>query len=223
MRYFYPPFVVLFFVLGIFLLLFLLIFIQIGIISYAFEKLGFSPWQVFLLLYSTLFGSLVNLPVAKLESRPVVHHRVVQFWGMRYLVPHVEPAHRVVIAVNLGGAVIPTIVSLTLLLRGSILPPLVATAIVTFVINRFARPVPGVGIAVPILIAPLTALLAGALLGPNDLPRVAYISGTLGTLIGADLLNLDKVKKLGAPVASIGGAGTFDGIFVTGILAVLFA
>ncbi len=28
---------------------------------------------------------------------------------------------------------------------------------------------------------------------------------------------------LGAPVASIGGTGTFDGIFLTGILAVLLA
>ena len=47
--------------------------------------------------------------------------------------------------------------------------------------------------------------------------------GSLGTLIGADLLNLGKIQGLAAPVASIGGAGTFDGIFVTGILAVLLA
>jgi uncharacterized membrane protein len=52
---------------------------------------------------------------------------------------------------------------------------------------------------------------------------LAYISGSLGTLIGADLLNLNNIQGLGAPVASIGGAGTFDGIFVTGILAVLLA
>ena len=52
---------------------------------------------------------------------------------------------------------------------------------------------------------------------------LAYVSGSLGTLIGADLLNLDKLHGLGAPIASIGGAGTFDGIFVTGILAVLLA
>jgi uncharacterized membrane protein len=45
----------------------------------------------------------------------------------------------------------------------------------------------------------------------------------MGTLIGADLLNLGNIAKLGAPVASIGGAGTFDGIFLTGILAVLLA
>ncbi|MBW2109628.1 MAG: DUF1614 domain-containing protein, partial [Deltaproteobacteria bacterium] len=54
-------------------------------------------------------------------------------------------------------------------------------------------------------------------------PVVAYISGTLGTLIGADLLNLRKIYDLGAPVASIGGAGTFDGIFLNGLLAVLLS
>jgi len=38
-----------------------------------------------------------------------------------------------------------------------------------------------------------------------------------------DLLNLGKIRGLGASVASIGGAGTFDGIFLTGIFAVLLA
>jgi uncharacterized membrane protein len=42
-------------------------------------------------------------------------------------------------------------------------------------------------------------------------------------LIGADLLNLRKLQGLGAPIVSIGGAGTFDGIFVTGLMAVLLA
>jgi uncharacterized membrane protein len=31
---------------------------------------------------------------------------------------------------------------------------------------------------------------------------LAYIGGSLGTLIGADLLNLDKLQGLGAPIAS---------------------
>jgi uncharacterized membrane protein len=45
----------------------------------------------------------------------------------------------------------------------------------------------------------------------------------LGALIGADLLNIPKIPKLGAPVASIGGAGTFDGVFLSGIIAVVLA
>jgi len=58
------------------------------------------------------------------------------------------------------------------------------------------------------------------LVARTNVAAVAYI---LGTLIGADLLNLGKVQGLGAPVASIGGAGTFDGVFLTGIIAVLLA
>jgi uncharacterized membrane protein len=52
---------------------------------------------------------------------------------------------------------------------------------------------------------------------------LAYAGGTLGTLLGADLTNLHKVRRLGAPLISIGGAGTFDGVFITGIVAVLLA
>lgn len=61
------------------------------------------------------------------------------------------------------------------------------------------------------------------IISPGDAPMIAYISGTMGSLIGADLLNLKKIPELGASVASIGGAGTFDGIFLTGIISVLIA
>jgi uncharacterized membrane protein len=61
----------------------------------------------------------------------------------------------------------------------------------------------------------VTAIVAMLLLREDSAP-LAYIAGSLGTLIGADLTNLDKVRGLGAPV-------TFDGIFLTGILAVLLA
>jgi uncharacterized membrane protein len=69
----------------------------------------------------------------------------------------------------------------------------------------------------------MSAAVVPLLLSLRQSAPLTYISGSLGTLIGADLLNLDKVQGLGAPVVSIGGAGTFDGIFLTGVLAVLFA
>ena len=52
---------------------------------------------------------------------------------------------------------------------------------------------------------------------------IAYTSGTLGTLIGADLLNSTGSRDLGAPMVSIGGAGTFDGIFLAGVIAAFLA
>ena len=74
---------------------------------------------------------------------------------------------------------------------------------------------------VPIFVPPLVASGAALLFADRSPPAVAYIAGTVGTLIGADLLNLGSIQGLGAPIVSIGGAGTFDGIFVTGIIAVL--
>ncbi len=52
---------------------------------------------------------------------------------------------------------------------------------------------------------------------------LAHADGGLGASIGADLLNLPKIQGLGVPVGSTGGAGAFDGIFLTGIIAVLIA
>ena len=71
--------------------------------------------------------------------------------------------------------------------------------------------------------AAVTAAIVALLLRREQAAPLAYIGGSLGTLLGADLLNLGNIQGLGAPVASIGGAGTFDGIFLTGILAVLIA
>jgi len=86
-----------------------------------------------------------------------------------------------------------------------------------------ARPVPGFGIAVPALLPGIFAALVAVALHPVAVAGLAYAGGTLGTLLGADLVNLPKVRRLGAPVVSIGGAGTFDGVFITGIIAVLLA
>ncbi len=83
--------------------------------------------------------------------------------------------------------------------------------------------IPGVGVTVPIFVPPLVTAIVAMLLSREDAAPIAYVSGSLGTLIGADIMNLGDINAIGAPMASIGGAGTFDGIFVTGVLAVLLA
>jgi len=129
-----------------------------------------------------------------------------------------------VIAVNVGGAVIPTLMSIYLLITRNLwVKGAIAIAIVALVLHWLAYPVPGIGIAVPVFCPAVTTAVVALLLSREFAAPLAYIGGSLGTLIGADLTNLDKVRGLGAPVASIGGAGTFDGIFLTGILAVLLA
>ncbi|HJY82401.1 MAG TPA: DUF1614 domain-containing protein, partial [Candidatus Binatia bacterium] len=137
-------------------------------------------------------------------------------------IPFIEQHEQTIIAVNLGGAVVPTLISLYLLFTtGLFVRGLLGVIFVSAIVYRLARPVPGVGIAIPIFVPPLIAALTGLLLAPEHAPALAYVAGTMGCLIGADLLNLHRLAGLGAPVASIGGAGTFDGIFFTGIIAVL--
>ncbi len=210
----------------IFLLFFvvLIILIEVGILGYAYEKMGVDRRYVFALLLFSLLGSSINIPVAELPTKQVLSDQEITFFGMRYVIPLVQEWRRTVIAVNLGGAVIPILLSLYLLVKnGMYVRGLAGVAVVTAVVHLLAHPVKGVGIAVPTLIPPLVAAGIAFLLSRQYVPSLAYIAGTLGTLVGADLLNLGKIQGLGAPVASIGGAGTFDGIFLTGILAVLLA
>jgi uncharacterized membrane protein len=193
-------------------------------LSYAYESLGVSHHAAMWLLFASLVGSFFNIPIAELRPEEVMSNRVIDFFGMRYEVPLVSDLQGTVIAVNVGGAVIPTLMSIYLLIKNQLwVKGLVATAIVALVIHWMASPVPGLGIAVPVFVPVIVTAIIAMLMSRQHAAPLAYIGGSLGTLIGADLTNLDKVRGLGAPVASIGGAGTFDGVFLTGILAVLLA
>jgi uncharacterized membrane protein len=214
------------FFVGLFLLfVFLVLLIEIRILEYAYELLGVKRRYVFVLLFLSLLGSYVNLPVGTMHGGPMESGQVVSFYGMQYVIPRViESSRRTVIAVNVGGALIPFLLSLYLVFKMKLYGrALLAVSIVTIIVHTMAYPVRGVGIAEPIFIPPLVATVVALLISKAYAAPLAYVGGSVGTLIGADLLNLDKITGLGAPVASIGGAGTFDGIFMTGILAVLVA
>lgn len=146
---------------------------------------------------------------------------------MTYRIPQVAYGQTVtLVAINLGGALIPTAVSIYLLsqsAQSTLILSLIDIAIVALITKIIARPVKGVGIVTPALIAPIIAAVIALLLSPASAKTIAYTAGVIGTLIGADLVNLPKISKLGAPVASIGGAGTFDGVFLSGIIAVIIA
>jgi uncharacterized membrane protein len=202
----------------------LVILVQLRILRYAYMRLGIGPGAALLLLFGSLIGSYFNIPITVLPGHPVRSDEIVEYFGMRYIVPFVTSWPGTVLAVNIGGAVIPTIMSIYLVVRYQLwLKAMLAVAAIAFIIHSMATPVPGIGIAVPVLAPVVTTAILAFILSREYAPPLAYIGGSMGTLIGADLLNLDRISDLGAPVASIGGAGTFDGIFLTGILAVLLA
>jgi len=193
---------------------FLLFFLNI--ITLSFGKLGLSPEAAVMLLLATVVGSMVNIPV----SRRIVYEQPRPLYSrfFFYLPPRVR--HQV-IAVNLGGAIIPVAFALYLLPQSPLMATLGATIVVMIAARLLAKPVAGVGIVMPAWIPPLISAGLALLLARDNPAPVAYISGALGTLIGADLLNWPNFKKLGAHLISIGGAGVFDGIFLAGIMAVL--
>lgn len=222
---FYPPFI-LFFVFVCIVMLFLsFALIQFGLSTWAFSRLGIPPEYLFSLLFLCLAGSMVNIPVRRipLEDEPD-EWQVVSYFGIRFKPPRWNRRRETVLAVNVGGAMIPAGLSLYLLVHAeNPVRMLLALAATTAIVYKTARPIPGVGIATPMFIPPVVAALSALLLDYEWAAPTAYVAGTLGILIGADLLHLDKLKQLRAPVVSIGGAGTFDGIFLTGILAVLLS
>ena len=224
---FFAPFLFFYAILFFFILAFFFVLLEIHVISYAFVALGLPPELAFTALLVSLIGSYINIPITRVASGKPHSAEVVRSFGIRYRVPTRYATDSTIVAVNVGGAIVPVLISLYLLMQmpSIIVPSLIGIAIVTAVVHRFAMPVPGLGIATPMLIPPIVAALCGYFLGSSQHHRdaVAFVSGVMGTLIGADLLNLRKLRDLGAPVASIGGAGTFDGIFLTGIVAVLLA
>jgi len=201
----------------------LVILIQLRILRYAYMRLGVGPGVALLLLFGSLIGSYFNIPITVLPGPPVRSVEIVDFFGMRYVVPYVM-SPSTILAVNVGGAVIPTVMSTYLVLRYQLwLRAAIAVAVIAFIVHVSATPVQGIGIAVPVFVPVIATAILALLLSREYAAPLAYIGGSMGTLLGADLLNLGKIGSLGAPIASIGGAGTFDGIFLTGILAVLLA
>jgi uncharacterized membrane protein len=196
-----------------------LIFAVLGALRHAYLSLGVTPRTAMLLLVGSLVGSYFNIPIAALPPEQVQSDKVIEFFGMQYNVPVVENLSGTVIAINVGGAVIPTTMSLYLLAsRGLWVPGAIGTAIVAMVLHWLANPVPGVGIAVPVSFR--------RLLRPSS--RYCSRASTQRRLQHGhpDWCRPHKSEQgAGSWCTScvIGGAGTFDGIFLTGILAVLLA
>ena len=211
------------FLLLIIAFVFLLTFVQLGVLTIAFDKLGLSPHSAYLLFMTTLLGSFINLPLFTLEAtapdKPMPAPPLSKLFHIT--LPPFEG--KTLIAVNVGGCLTPLGFSIYLLMHNPVNLAQAGLAIagVATISYLASRPLHGIGIGIPIFVAPLAAALIAVFINHEQSAPLAYIGGTLGVLIGADLLRLKDIRTMGTPLASIGGAGTFDGIFVTGIVAVL--
>ena len=199
--------------------------IQVGAFSIAFDKVGLSHSSAMLILLFSFMGSLINIPLFKIKANESTPARIPYYLrGILKLPPRPFQGYTQ-LYVNMGGCLIPLTVSAYIIrfTHYDFTKIAIATLLMSIISFFFSRPIKGVGIGMPLFIAPLAAAIIAINLAPEYSAPVAYISGTLGVLIGADLLRIKDIKEMGSPVASIGGAGTFDGIFITGIVAALLA
>lgn len=205
--------------------LFFAAMLQIHLFEIAFAKLGLTPEVTLFLLIGTLLGSGINLPLYSMHTKESGH--LVMSSDRKPVWEIFQPARegKIVIAVNVGGCLIPVGLCLYFISLQVIEPfkIIIATSAITALSYKFSRLVPGLGVGMPIFLAPLISALLALLLDSEHAAHLAYISGVLGVLIGADILRLNSISSLGTPIAAIGGAGTFDGIFITGIIAALLA
>ncbi len=213
--------------LGI-LLAVIVIFLLIEAGEFAFAKLGFTPLEFAIILILTFLGSTIDIPLYRVRSLvPMVQVQEVRVFWLTYHVPRrVLRQVTTTIALNFGGGLIPIAISAYLLsthLGELTVLAVVGTAITSVLVHLVAKRVPGVGIVTPAFLPPLFAAVVALILAPGSPAIVAYVSGTLGALIGADLTNLRGADHSGAAMESIGGAGTFDGVFLTGLIAVILA
>lgn len=216
-----PQLVVFVFAVGL-----LVALVQLGILAIAFDKLGLSQGSAILLLFTSLFGSAINLPLFTVRAEAPPEDESLPP-PLRGLLRHMRQEFhgRTLIAVNAGGGLVPIAFSIYLLMHHPlpVWQVLLSITAVAAVSHMMSRPMRGIGVGMPVFVAPACAALVAMVVNPANSAPLAYICGTLGVLIGADLLRLKDIRHMGAPIASIGGAGTFDGIFITGIVAVLLA
>ncbi|HOJ31362.1 MAG TPA: DUF1614 domain-containing protein [bacterium] len=194
-----------------------LVVLPIQAVKIALEKIGLSPVVAFFVMLASLAGSFINIPLA--VQTPGGFVPAFSYFG-GFLID--VPAGIKVIAINVGGAIVPLCLCLYLIPKTKFLPLFFATLISALICHKLARVVPGIGVQLPALIPPVVAVFLAFLFSPGNKIPVAYISGVLGVLVGADLMNLGNLGDF-AGMMSIGGAGVYDGIFLVGIISALLA
>lgn len=219
-----------FVILAALLLLFLAPLLFAQLMAAGLGKLGLDPGTAALLVVGIIVGGFINIPIRRIVHEDGVDVHPFAIFGLSGVFPQMRRVRRdTVIAINVGGCIIPVVLAayelskLASLGGQPLVSTIIATGLNTAVCYYVARPVAGVGITMPGLLSPLVAAALALILAAHEAPPVAFVAGVLGPLIGADLLHLKDFGSRVAGTVSIGGAGTFDGIVLSGILAAYLA
>lgn len=189
-------------------LVLLLFYLYVLSIERVLERIGLTKGEAGTVLTLTLLLGWITIPLF-----PYAH-----WW----------------IGISIGGGIIPLIISYAILRskRIDLAEAIIGVIIVAFVTYFITRAEAGVGIVADLQFAFAPALAAGLYslstfwIDIRKAAPLAYFSGVVGTLIGADIFHLGDILATSPPqgefvVLSIGGANIFDMVYITGIAAVL--
>lgn len=195
----------------------LALYIVYLVITKAFKDMGFTSLEAIIIVFvSFLLGSGL----------------FDEFVGISFSNISLFTYGNWIVGINTGGAIIPIVLSIYLAVKNKlqwtrILLGIIVVAIITYFVT-FPDPQKGIVSIFPLWLLPVIfASIASIVLLWKDKHKaapLAYMSGTIGVLIGADVFHLMQLLEYEISTktpAVIGGANVFDMVFVTGILAVI--
>ncbi len=165
------------------------------------EDTGFGKPEVGMILVGSMFGIFTDIPLIVSGSA--------------------------LLNINLGGALIPIIVSGSLIYRKKLnllklSAGVILVSIISYHLTRF-EPEMGIVAEFPYYFIPSLIAIALALVlelkGSNRIPY-AYSTAVLGVLIGADLVRIPMLVDASV-MGSIGGAGAMDLVYLSGLIAAM--
>ncbi|WP_272700220.1 DUF1614 domain-containing protein [Desulfovibrio sp. Fe33] len=223
-------------------LFFLFVFLPVSLVADAFSKLGLTPAQGVLMFIAILLGRMVNIPVHTSERLVVVSKPRTVSFGMdeggrpvRIEAGGESELKKQVFAINVGGFLMPLLLSITFIIRQHMIfqadgvYPWIGFVMLMVAGGCYAmsKPDPFTGIRIPLVLPALITFLCVYFFVPQEYrPVAAYVAGTMGAVLGGNIVPLLVPRtrnQVGTPLVSIGGPGTFGGVFVAGILSVLLA
>ncbi len=193
----------------------LILYLTYLFLTKAFRYMGFSSFEALLIVFVSIISGFDLF-----------------IYGVNLSNIHLFEYNTWRVGINFGGALIPIILSIYLIIRKKIHIKKVVLGILVVTVITFlvTQPVPSKGIVsyYPYFLLPaISASISSIFLLWKDFKKaapLAYISGSLGVLVGADFLHLPELlshQNYQVTNAVIGGANVFDMIFITGILAVI--
>lgn len=192
-------------------------------------SLGISSNIFFIIITAILILQIFEIPLYHTRTKkPDYTGREALLLGEVYSVPLEEElkigehlTYYTTVTLNIGGFILPLLIAMRLLYSTPMLEAIMIMLIMIVATNLLSEPKSGVGITVPKSIGLLTVPFA-LILAPQSIAPVIFVSGILGILIGMTT-QLYSIKEKGSAYVNLGGTGSFQAIYITVLLSVMFS